>query len=102
MIESLEQIFEYLEQKYELTILEFDGEKNHVHLLIDYKPSISISKLAQILKGASSRYLKRTNPEIKKYIGKIVSTLSYFVTSIGGAPLEIVKQYIQNLNTPTE
>jgi len=82
---------------------EFDGENNHVHLLIQYPPKHSISVIVNNLKGRSSRLLRRDMPNIKeRYWGKgsALWHRSYFAGSVGGAPLEIVKQYIQQQDTP--
>jgi len=81
---------------------EFDGEADHVHLLIQYPPKWSISKIVNNLKGRSSRLLRRDMPDIKeRYCGKAgLWHRSYFAWSVGGAPLEIVKQYIEQQETP--
>ncbi len=55
---------------FETTLVEFEGEDNHVHLLINYPPKIALSKLVNSLKGVSSRHLKKEFPELKKSIGK--------------------------------
>jgi len=71
---------------------------DHVHLLIQYPPKWSISKIVNNLKGRSSRLIRRDMPDIKeRYFGK---HRSYFAGSVGGAPLEIVKQYIEQQRTP--
>ena len=84
------------------TLEEFDGEADHIHLLIQYPPKWSISKIVNNLKGRSSRLLRRDMPDIKeKYRGKAgLWHRSYFAGSVGGATLEVVKQYIEQQNTP--
>lgn len=85
-------------------LIEFDGESDHVHLLIQYPPKHSISSIVNNLKGRSSRLLRRDLPDIKeKYWGKgsALWHRSYFAGSVGGATIEIVKQYIQNQDTPS-
>lgn len=82
---------------------EFDGENNHVHLLIQYPPKHSISVIVNNLKGRSSRLLRRDMPNIKERYwgnGSALWHRSYFAGSVGGAPLEIIKQYIQQQDTP--
>jgi len=82
---------------------EFDGEKNHVHLLIQYPPKYSISVIVNNLKGRSSRLLRKEYPDVKERYwgnGSALWHRSYFAGSVGGAPLEIVKQYIQQQDTP--
>ena len=77
------------------------GESDHVHLLIQYPPKWSISKIVNNLKGCSSR-LRRDIPDIKeRYWGKEgLWNRSYFASSVGGVSLEIVKQYIEQQKTP--
>lgn len=82
--------------------MEFEGEDDHVHLLISYLPKVSISKLVNSLKGVSSRMIRRMNyPEIKKKLwGGALWSPSYFAASCGGAPISIIRQYIEQQRTP--
>lgn len=77
---------------------EFNGEDDHVHLLIEYPPTVTLSTLVNSLKGVSSRLLRRERfPEVQKRLwGGHLWSPSYFAASCGGAPLSIIKQYIQN------
>lgn len=82
-------------------MIEFDGEKDHVHLLINYPPKVSISKLVNSLKGVSSRILRKEFPVLSKSFYKgVLWSPSYFAASCGGAPLGIIKEYIQSQATP--
>ncbi len=79
----------------EFSILEFNGEADQVHVLIQYPPKVSISGMVNSLKGVSSRKYGRANlpkPKNRKSLG----SPSYFVSSVGGASLETLKGYIQN------
>ena len=101
-LETLKEIFAKVCQDFEAELIEFNGEKDHVHLLVNYPPKVAVSKLVNSLKGVSSRKIKQIYPELKQYYWK--NTLwspSYFAGSCGGAPLDIVKQYIENQKTPT-
>jgi putative transposase len=83
-------------------LAEFDGEDDHVHLLVEYPPTVQLSKLVNSLKGVSSRRLRAENfPEItaKLWAGHLWSP-SYFVASCGGAPLSIIRTYIEAQRTP--
>jgi len=85
------------------TLEEFDGEADHVHLLVLYPPRIALSVLVNSLKGVSSRRLRQQFKIFQKeYWGENVAlwSRSYFVASVGGAPIEILKQYIQQQDTP--
>lgn len=82
---------------------EFNGETDHVHLLITFPPTITLSRLINSLKGVSSRIIRRDHhPHIRKYLwGGHLWSRSYYISTAGGAPLETIKQYIQNQKTPT-
>lgn len=82
---------------------EFDGEADHVHLLVLYPPRISIAVLVNALKGVSSRMLRQQFDVFKQsYWGDNVAlwSRSYFAASVGGAPIEILRQYIEQQKTP--
>ena len=80
---------------------EFNGERNHVFLLVSYPPKVSISSLVNSLKGVTSRILRNRFPELGTSCckGKLWSP-SYFAASCGGAPLEKLKAYIESQNRP--
>ena len=102
ILDDLNIIFESVYKDFNAELVEFDGEKDHVHLLINYPPTVSIAKLVNSLKGVSSRMLRKKNyPEIMRNLwGNMLCSPSYFAGSCGGAPLEIIKQYIQQQQTP--
>ena len=81
---------------------EFNGETDHVHLLVHYPPSLALSVLVNRLKGVSSRRLLQQYPaHVRKYLwGKHFWSPSYFAASCGGASLSIIKQYIEQQNRP--
>jgi putative transposase len=86
---------------FEARLVEFGGESDHVHLLIDYPPKIAISKLVNSLKGVSSRLLRKEFPLLSTFsLKNQLWSPSYFAGSCGGAPLTIIKQYIENQTTP--
>ena len=101
-LEYLKEVFFKVCKDFEVEIKEFNGEGDHVHLLVEYPPKVCVSKLVNSLKGVSSRRLKQKFPELKKYYWKgALWSPSYFAGSCDGAPLEIVKQYIENQKAPT-
>jgi putative transposase len=86
---------------FEAQLVEFDGEDDHVHLLIHYPPKVAISKLVNSLKGVSSRLLRQEFPSLaNRYWRGVLWSPSYFAGSCGGAPISIIKQYIQQQQTP--
>lgn len=95
-------IFERVCDDFEAELVECDGEKDHVHLLVNYPPKVSISRLVNSLKGVSSRRLKLHYPELipPAYYKNTLWSPSYFAGSVGGAPINILRQYIENQNTP--
>lgn len=100
-LEELEDIFLGVCQDFKADLVEFDGEEDHVHLLVNYQPKHSVSTLVNSLKGVSSRVLKSRLPELAKqyYNGKLWSP-SYFAGSCGGASLDVIKKYIEEQKTP--
>lgn len=101
MLKALEEIFAHVCEDFEAELVEFNGEDDHVHLLVHYPPKVCLSKLVNSLKGVSSRRLKRQFPEIERKLWKgHLWSPSYFAGSCGGAPLEVVKQYIENQQRP--
>lgn len=87
-------------RKMDFKILEFNGESDHVHFLIEYPPKLAISLIVNTLKGVSSRMYGKAG-FLKPYGKDALWTPSYFVSSVGGASLEVLKQYIQNQEKPS-
>lgn len=79
------------------TLLAFDGEDDHVHLLVEYPPKIALSALVNSLKGVSARMVRKQGfPEVRsKLWGEHLWSPSYCAVSCGGAPLETVKRYVE-------
>lgn len=101
MFPVLKSLFEKVCSDFEADLVEFNGEADHVHLLINYPPKIALSKLVNSLKGVSSRKLKLHHPEVaNRYYRSALWSPSYFAASCGGAPIEVIKQYVQQQRTP--
>lgn len=79
-------------------VLEMEVVPDHVHLLLEVDPQFGIHKAVKTLKGKTSRILREEFPWLKSKI-QTLWTNSYFVSTVGGAPLEAVKQYIENQKT---
>ena len=102
VLEDLKEIFASVCQDFEAELVEFDGEKDYVHLLINYPPKVSVSRLVNSLKGVSSRLMRKKRYaciQDKLWAGALWSP-SYFAASCGGAPISIIKQYIEQQDTP--
>lgn len=98
MLTDMETIMRDVCQDFDATLMEFNGEDDHVHLLVSYPPKVALSTLINSLKGVSSRRL-RTKYDIKTHRNHLWSP-SYYAASSGGAPLETLKQYIQQQRRP--
>jgi len=95
-LDRLRNIFADVCKDFEASLIEMNGEDDHVHLMVEYPPKVAISTLVNSLKGVSSRLLRKQRPDIeKRYWKNILWSPSYFAASCGGAPLEIIKQYIE-------
>ncbi|WP_395297985.1 IS200/IS605 family transposase [Kitasatospora hibisci] len=95
----LEEIMRDVCADFEVELVEFNGENNHVHLLVNFPPKVALSKLVNSLKGVSSRRLRQEYPELVKHYWRAqrLWSGSYFAGSVGGAPLSIVRQYTTGL-----
>jgi len=102
MLTSLEGYLRKVCEDFECELVEFNGEKDHVHLLVNYPPKISVSKLVNALKGASSRRLRNEYASsLKKvYWNGVLWSPSYFAGSVGGAPISVLRQYIEQQSRP--
>ena len=81
---------------------EFNGEDDHVHLLVEYPPKVAVTGLVNSLKGVSARRLRSEfTGRVNRYVmnGHFWSP-SYFAASCGGAPLSIIRQYIEQQKAP--
>ncbi len=102
ILHDLNEIFLKVCDDFEAELIEFDGEDDHVHLLINYPPKVSISTLVNSLKGVSSRMIRKKDYALikQKLWGNALWSPSYFAGSCGGAPIDIVRQYIEQQQTP--
>ncbi|MCA9507480.1 MAG: IS200/IS605 family transposase [Myxococcales bacterium] len=101
ILDDMKRIFEKITNEHQVILKEFNGEEDHVHMLIHYPPKVSIAKLVNSLKGVSSRRLRQNWPELeKRYYKGVLWSPSYFAGSCGGAPVEIVRKYIEAQNSP--
>ena len=76
-------------------IIEMEVMPDHVHLLIEVDPQYGINKAVRHLKGQTSRVLRNEFPSLRRRL-PCLWTNSYFVSTVGGAPLSVIKQYIEN------
>jgi putative transposase len=99
--ESLCGIFSNVCTDFDARLIEMDGEEDHVHLLVNYPPKVAVSNLVNSLKGVSSRLLRLERPNIRnRYWKGVLWSPSYFASSCGGAPISIVRQYVEQQKAP--
>ena len=95
-LDRLHRIFRVVCADFETDVVEFNGETDHIHLLINYPPKICLSGLVNSLKGVSARRLRQERKDIaSRYWNGGFWSASYFVSSCGGAPISILRQYIE-------
>lgn len=101
-LRRMEEIMRAVCGDFEAELVKFNGEANHVHLLVNYPPKVAVSKLVNSLKGVSSRRLRQEFPDLVRHYWRAqrLWSGSYFAGSVGGAPLSIVRQYIEQQNRP--
>lgn len=99
---TLESLFVDICESFEVDLVEFNGEQDHIHLLVNFPPKVQLSKLVNSLKGVSSRKLKQYHPESLKpaYANDALWSPSYYVGSVGGGSIRQVKAYIENQARP--
>ena len=91
----LKQIVREVARERGAKVIELEVMPDHVHLLVDVDPQFGIHRLVKLIKGRSSRLLRQEFRECRTRLPTLW-TNSYFVSTVGGAPLKIVKQYIEN------
>ena len=93
--DRLKQIIAEVAAELECPLIEMEIMPDHVHVLIDVDPQFGVHRVVKAIKGRTSRDLRREFPALRSRLPTLW-TNSYFVATVGGAPLAIVKQYIEN------
>lgn len=99
----MEEVMRAVCDDFGATLVEFNGEAEHVHLLVEYPPKVAAANLVNSLKGVSSRLMRRDHPELARHYwrAKRLWSGSYYAGSVGGAPISVVRQYIEDQNRPS-
>lgn len=102
-LDRMEEIMRAVCEDFECELAEFNGETNHAHLLVNFPPKVAVSKLVNSLKGVSSRLLRKEFEDLRFAYWKGVRLWSgsYFAGSVGGAPISVVRQYIEQQARPS-
>jgi putative transposase len=112
-IQRLEEVCNHVAGKMNFRVIRLNGESDHIHILIEYPPKLSISQIVNSLKGVSSRMLRKEfglapHKEQRCVLGEKIPTQkpshlwspSYFCVSCGGAPIAKIKEYIDHQESP--
>ena len=95
MDKRLKEIIYQVTKELGCEVLELEGMPDHVRILCEVEPQFGVHKFVKRVKGLSSRLLRQEFPHLKKKLPTLW-THSYFVSTVGGAPIAILKQYIEN------
>jgi len=93
--ERLKKVMHEVAVELQAEITEMEVMPDHVHLLVEVDPQFGVHRMVKRLKGRSSRILRQEFPFLKKRLPTLW-TNSYFIATVGGAPLAVIKQYIEN------
>ena len=93
--ERLKEIIGQLAEETGTIIQEIEVMPDHVHMIISVDPQYGVGKFIRLAKGRTSRHLRLEYPSLKRRLPTLW-TNSYFVSTVGGAPLQIIKQYVAN------
>ena len=95
--QRLREIFEYIQSSYNITLQEWNHDQDHVHVLFSAHPNSELTKFLNAYKSASSRLIKKEFPEIRQKLWKeYFWSRSFCLISTGGAPIEVLKKYIES------
>ncbi|AHZ54677.1 MULTISPECIES: IS200/IS605-like element ISBth16 family transposase [Bacillus] len=97
MSDYAKEMFVRLSENYNITLVEWNHDVDHVHILFKAHPNTEMTKFINAYKSASSRLIKRDFPQVKKKLWKeMFWSRSFCLLTIGGSPIDVVKTYIEN------
>lgn len=101
-LNRMEEIMRDVCVDFETELAEFNGENDHVHLLVNFPPKVALSKIVSSLKGVPSRRMRTEFPELARHYYRANKPWSgsCFAGSVGGAPINILRQHIEQRNRP--
>lgn len=94
----LKELIEEICKEFRIDIIEMEIMPDHIHLLMEVDPQFGIHKAVKLIKGRTSRILRQEYGWLRSRLPSLW-TNSYFVSTVGGAPLSVIKQYIENQKT---
>ena len=97
------EIFEYIAMNYHITLIEWNHDSDHVHIVFRAHPKTELSKFINAYKSASSRLIKQEFETVRKQLWQSYFwSQSFCLLTSGGAPIEVIKQYIESQGEPNE
>ncbi|PHA80979.1 IS200/IS605 family transposase [Bacillus toyonensis] len=97
MSDYAKDMFVRLSENYNITLVEWNHDVEHVHILFKAHPNTEMTKFINAYKSASSRLIKRDFPQVKKKLWKeMFWSRSFCLLTTGGSPIDVVKTYIEN------
>lgn len=101
--DRLQEIFSYIATTYNITLVEWGHDEDHVHVLFKAHPKTELTKFINCYKSASSRIIKKEFPIIKNKLWKeYFWSRSFCLLTSGGAPVEVVQKYIKSQGKENE
>ena len=95
--EHAKTTFERISESYHITLVEWNHDKDHIHIMFKAQPKTELTKFINAYKSASSRLIKRDFPRVKQFLWKeMFWSKSFCLLTTGGAPIDVIKKYIQN------
>jgi len=91
----LKEIIQEVSVECSAEVIQMETMPDHVHLLVEVDPQFGIHRLVKRIKGRSSRFLRAEFSHLRSRLPTLW-TNSYFVSTVGGAPLEVIKQYVES------
>lgn len=97
MADYAKEMFVRLSENYNITLVEWNHDVDHVHILFKAHPNTEMTKFINAYKSASSRLIKRDFPHVRKKLWKeMFWSRSFCLITTGGSPIDVVKKYIEN------
>ena len=91
------EIFEYISPDYSIALMEWNHDRDHIHILFKAHPKTPISKFINAYKSASSRLIKKEFPDIRAKLWKEnFWSQSFCLLTSGGAPIDVIRKYIES------
>ena len=93
----LREIFDYIAVNYNISVVEWNDDQDHIHILFKAQPNSELSKFINAYKSASSRLIKKEYPDIKEKLWKeYFWSRSFCLITTGGVTIDVIKQYIES------